>query len=88
MTASVEKVAVSVDREVLLRLERMRRTTGETRSALVVRALRRLLADEEQRARVAEYVAAYRSTPEAVAEVELARSLAVRSLASIPWDEE
>ena len=88
MPSSVEKVAVSVDREVLQRVERLRRTTGETRSALVSRALRRLVADEEHLARVEAYLAAYRSMPEGVEAVESAHTLAARSLASIPWDDE
>ncbi len=88
MATSVEKVAVSVDRDLLRRAERLRRTTGESRSALVSRALRQLLSDEERQARVEAYVAAYRSVPEDVEATELAHALAARSLASIPWEDE
>jgi metal-responsive CopG/Arc/MetJ family transcriptional regulator len=86
--ASVEKVAVSLDPDLLRRAERLRRSTGETRSALVSRALRLLVERENHRARVEQYVAAYRAHPESVQEVELARVLASRAITSIDWDEE
>jgi metal-responsive CopG/Arc/MetJ family transcriptional regulator len=86
--ASTEKVAISVDRDVLRRAERLRRATGETRSALFTRALRLLVAEGEHAMRVKEYVAAYRAQPERVEQVDMAHALAARSFASIPWESE
>ena len=83
-----EKIAVSLDPDLLQRAERVRRRTGESRSALVSRALR-LLTDEAERAqRVAEYVRSYREHPETAEEIESIRATAQRSLAAVPWEEE
>jgi hypothetical protein len=82
-----EKIAVSVDRRVLAQAERLRKATGESRSALIGRALRQLLSSERQAARVVEYVEAYRRAPESVAEIRTARRLARRSLAGLEWDD-
>jgi metal-responsive CopG/Arc/MetJ family transcriptional regulator len=82
---SAEKVAVSVDRNLLRTAERLRARTGESRSAFVSRALRILVRAEEHDARVKEYVEAYRRVPETAAEQKLARSLAKRSLRNVAW---
>ena len=54
-----EKVAISLERELFVRAERLRRASGESRSALVGRALRQLLRDEGVASDVKQYVAAY-----------------------------
>ncbi|MFC1610373.1 hypothetical protein ACFL6C_05400 [Myxococcota bacterium] len=83
--AKTEKVAVTVDSAVLLKAERLRQKTGESRSAVVTRALRLLLADEEKWRQVAEYTAAYRDDPETDEDVETARALAKQTLKGLPW---
>jgi len=88
VTHPAEKVAISLDPELLARAERLRKETGESRSALVGRALRELLRAEERDRRVAEYVEAYRRVPETSREVAQVRTLARRSLAAVPWDDE
>lgn len=77
-----------MDREVLRRAERLRKATGESRSALFTRALLQLVSEAEHTERVKEYVEAYRREPERVDDAEDAHELAVRSLASIPWNDE
>jgi metal-responsive CopG/Arc/MetJ family transcriptional regulator len=84
---NTEKVAVTVDRDVLARAERMRENTGESRSALVNRALAALLATGEHQERVARYIQAYREQPESEEEVEQARSMASTSMSRLPWGE-
>ncbi|MBI2390792.1 MAG: ribbon-helix-helix protein, CopG family [Deltaproteobacteria bacterium] len=88
MARPAEKVAISLDPELLARAERLRKTTGESRSALVGRALRELLRAEERERQAAEYVEAYRRVPETSADVAQSRRLARRSLAAVPWDDE
>ena len=88
MADAAEKVAISLDPELLARAERLRRRTGESRSALVGRALRALLSAEDRDRRVAEYVAAYRRAPETTRETATMRTLARRALAAVPWDDE
>jgi metal-responsive CopG/Arc/MetJ family transcriptional regulator len=87
LARAAEKIAVSVDRRVLAQAERLRKATGESRSALVSRALRALLASERAAARVAEYIEAYQRIPERPAEIRTARALSRRSLAALDWEE-
>ncbi|MEK7704715.1 MAG: ribbon-helix-helix protein, CopG family [Myxococcota bacterium] len=86
MSRTVSKVTISLDTEVLAHVERLRRSTGESRSALVSRALAQVVAREEHRHRGERYVAGYREHPEASWE-DAARALARRSLAELPWDD-
>ena len=83
---TVTKVAVSVDHDVMDRAERLRRRTRESRSALVSRALAQLLVHEEHAEQVRCYLRAYRDRPEREPDVELARALARRVVAALPWD--
>lgn len=85
--AKSEKVAITLDGELLDAAERLRRRTHESRSALIARALRRLLAEEDHRRNVERYVEAYREQPESAEDVELARHLAESALSSVAWDE-
>lgn len=88
MGRASEKVAISLERELFLRAERLRRASGESRSALVGRALRQLLRDEDVASDVKLYIEAYRRVPETSRDERRARQLARRSLAALPWDEE
>jgi metal-responsive CopG/Arc/MetJ family transcriptional regulator len=86
--AKAAKIAVSLETELLRRVERVREQTGESRSAVVSRALRQLTREDEHARRVVEYVQVYRAKPETAAEVAAARSSAKRALALLAWDEE
>ncbi len=85
LMVKTEKVAVTIDREVLGAAERLRQKTGESRSALVNRALRLLVSDDARRAQVAQYVQGYREHPETDDDVAVARELAAASLKALPW---
>jgi metal-responsive CopG/Arc/MetJ family transcriptional regulator len=86
--AGVAKIAISLDAELLRRVEKVRSRTGESRSAVVGRALR-LLTEEGRRAELIEqYRRCYRDFPESADEISSARRLAKRSVASLPWSEE
>ena len=85
MAARHAKFACSVEPAVLARIERVRSLTGERRSAVVSRALRKLAESEEQAARIRRYVAAYREQPETAEEVESAGKAARRVLRHLPW---
>lgn len=83
------KIAVSVDAKVLRSAERIRKKTGETRSALVNRALLELTRHNDETQKIAEYVEAYRRFPESSEDIEGARSVARRAWAELPpWDDE
>lgn len=83
-----EKVAISLEPELFRRAERLRQASGESRSALIGRALRQLLRSEARARDVEQYVQAYQRVPETGQDVERARRLARRSLTLLPWDEE
>ena len=87
MARAAEKIAISLDRELLAKAERVRKNTGESRSALVGRALRALLRTEARAAKVAEYVEAYRRLPESESEIKRARAVARRSVSGLDWDD-
>jgi hypothetical protein len=76
-----------MDAVLLARAEQLREATGESRSALVCRALRQLLRAEAHAASVRAYVDAYRRVPETTLDQRRAHSLALRSLSSLPWEE-
>ena len=85
---ATEKIAITVDAHVLAGAERMRRKTGESRSALFSRAVAELLRNGEHVARVKRYVEAYREQPESPEEVQAADALASEALRHAPpWDD-
>ena len=81
------KIACSIDWRLLAQVERLRAVTGETRSAVVDRALAKLTNEELRAARVRRYVEAYRETPETNPDERTARDLARRTLSRLPWDD-
>ena len=85
---SAEKIAISLDPALLSGIEAIRSRTGESRSAVVARALRALLDEDRRRTSVAAYVEGYRRVPETAAEVESASRVARDALAAVPWDDD
>lgn len=88
MPRNAAKIAISLDTALLDGVTRVQRATGESRSAVLARAVRLLIREEEHRARVDAYRAAYRRVPESAGEIAVARTLAERSLATVAWDDE
>ena len=82
------KIAVSIETELLARVERLRAGTGESRSAVVSRALAQLTAEEAKARKVRQYIEAYRKKPETREEIAAADRLAKRALASLEWADE
>ena len=81
-----EKVAVTIDRVVLETTEKMRKRSGESRSAIVNRALRLLIADADQKTKIARYVDGYCEHPEGDEVIQTAEALATAALKGLPWD--
>jgi metal-responsive CopG/Arc/MetJ family transcriptional regulator len=82
------KIAVTLDPGVLARAERLRRRSGESRSALVNRALRALLDSERRADQVKQYLEAYERVPETPAEIAAADELSRKTLRALAWDDE
>lgn len=81
------KIACSIDAGLLARVESLRLLTGETRSAVIGRALTKLTSEEAHAEQVRRYRAAYLEQPEVAHEIEVARWHARRTLARLPWDD-
>ena len=86
--AKAEKVAITLDGDLLAEAERVRARTAESRSALIARALRQLLKEEARQEKVRRYVEALRESPEDSEHVSAAAALAEESLRHVPWDDE
>ncbi len=80
------KVAFSLDPALLERVERIRARTGESRSALIARALMLVAKQEARQEKIARYVQAYREQPETSEDEARARHVARRTLARLRWD--
>lgn len=87
MPRTSAKVAISLDPTLLEAIDGVQRVTGESRSAVIARAIRKLVDAEARQRRILDYVESYRRSPEGDTEVGTARALARRSLAHVAWDE-
>jgi len=81
------KVAFSLDSQLLAQIERIRQGTGESRSAVIGRALQKLTSESAHQNEVERYVAAYREHPESRSEIRSARLHARRTLSRLPWED-
>lgn len=80
------KIAISLPRDVACNVERLRKETGESRSAFILGAIRRLL-DERKRAKdIAAYIEGYRRMPETAEDRVIPESVVMESLSKEPWD--
>lgn len=84
--AHSEKIAITLPQEIYKRVERLRRGTQESRSAVVQRALRLLFRASEHESRVRDYVDAYTRDPESEDEIRVAEKSAVELAKRIPWE--
>ena len=75
------KIAFSIDADLLARVEHVRARTGESRSALIARALLLLTRKAARANAVRRYVEAYVELPEGQQDVIAARRSARRALA-------
>lgn len=85
MAKTATKVAVSIPDELYRAVERARRKSGRSRSAVMQDALRQWLEHQDEALLVREYEAGYRRKPEGKREVRSARAAAVRLLATTDW---
>ncbi len=81
-----DRIAISLPKQILQAVERLRRQTGETRSGLIQRAIREMLAGSAKSARVRQYVEGYVRNPESGEEIRAAQASALKLLAAEPWE--
>lgn len=80
------KVAISLPKPLVRLMEKERKRTGETRSAFVRRAIRRLFQEKEHMLQVSEYIEGYRTQPETEEEIAAAEAAATELLSREPWE--
>ncbi len=85
MARVATKVAVSIPDDLYRAIEKARRRSGKSRSAVMQDALRHWLQHQAQVALVREYEAGYRRKPESRREVKAAQAAAVRLLSTEDW---
>ena len=85
MARPATKVAVSIPSALYQAVERVRKASGQSRSAVIQDALRYWLDSQAQGALVREYEAGYRRKPEGRREIKAAGVTAVRLLSTEDW---
>lgn len=85
MARVATKVAVSIPDDLYRAIEKARRRSGKSRSAVMQDALRHWLHHQAQVPLVREYEAGYRRKPESRREVKAAQAAAVRLLSTEDW---
>jgi len=85
MARPATKVAISIPSSLYQAVERVRKASGKSRSAVIQDALRHWLDSHAQAALVREYEAGYRRKPEGRREIKAAEAAAVRLLSAEDW---
>ena len=84
--ANTEKIAISLPGDLVQTVERLRKLTGETRSAFIKRAIEMALKKRAQKVLIAKYVDGYRKQPETINEIAAAEATATHLFAGEPWE--
>jgi metal-responsive CopG/Arc/MetJ family transcriptional regulator len=85
MAKPATKVAVSIPSGLYQAIERVRKVSGRSRSAIIQDALRHWLNSQAHATLVREYEAGYRREPEGRREIKAAEAAAVRLLSTEDW---
>ena len=84
--AHIAKIAISLPGELVRRVEKSRKASGETRSSFIRRAIERILREEEERELIVRYQEGYRAHPETPEEIAAAEAAATQLLSGEPWE--
>jgi len=85
MAKPATKVAVSIPSGLYQAIERVRKVSGRSRSAIIQDALRHWLNSQAHATLVREYEAGYRREPEGRREIKAAEAAAVRLFSTEDW---
>lgn len=83
---ATRKVAISMPDPLYREVERLRKTSGESRSRFFQRAVVKLLTEQKRQEAVERYVEGYRRMPETVDEIRAAESMTPYGLEQEPWE--
>ena len=85
MSKVATKVAVSLPDNLYRAVERARKKSGKSRSAVMQDALHHWLRQQEQAVLIREYEAGYQKKPESKQEIKAAEASAVRLFSAEDW---
>lgn len=85
MAKVATKVAVSLPGDLYSAIERARKKSGKSRSAVMQDALRHWLRGQQQSSLIRQYESGYQRKPESQREVKAAEAAAVRLLSAEEW---
>jgi metal-responsive CopG/Arc/MetJ family transcriptional regulator len=80
------KIAISLPADLVRKIEKTRKKTGESRSALIRRSLEYTLMREIIDVRALQYIEGYLRHPETTDEKNLTRSLSKKAFEEEPWE--
>ncbi len=87
MPAASLKVAISIPKDLYREVERTRKKSRRSRSAVVQEALRRWLKAQKEASDAQQYVQAYRRMPETPQEILEAEAMAGNMFAAEEWND-
>ncbi len=79
------KIAISLPKEDLLRIEKIRKVFGMQRSAIIDMAIRYWLNNIEERNLIKQYQEGYRNKPESVSEIRVFEKLSADAFEEEGW---
>ncbi len=80
------KISITLPGKLLHQVDRLRRTTGETRSEFFRRAIAALLREGERQREICRYLAGYHAHPETEAELSWVAEASEELLATELWE--
>jgi len=80
-----KKIAISLPIEVFRKVEKARKKTGESRSALIRRSIEYVFSKEEHDALVKQYIDGYTKYPETEEEAQFCEITSKEILSEEPW---
>lgn len=84
--SNAKKIAISLPAELVAKLERIMKKTGETRSAVIRRTIEFALKKEAMDSQVMRYISGYLKYPETDEEKNIVRATALQTLDEEPWE--
>lgn len=83
---NVRKIAISLPADLVRHIEKIRKKTGESRSALIRRSIEFTLNQKTKDALSARYIEGYQIYPETSEEMNIARVTSAKTLSEEPWE--
>ncbi|MFH1513926.1 MAG: ribbon-helix-helix domain-containing protein [bacterium] len=83
---NTKKIAISLPAELVKKVEKIRKQTGESRSAVIRRSIEYAMERQAMDALVVQYLEGYLKYPETGEEKNIVKATYVKSLDEGPWE--